>query len=69
VQQLEALGSEGAERVLGIRKLGGGQQYEIKWHGQQETTWEAASRVRRQVPHLVQAFELPAGAQHWQARR
>lgn len=57
VQQLEALGSEGAERVLGIRKLGGGQQYEIKWHGQQETTWEAASRVRRQVPHLVQAFE------------
>ena len=30
---------------------------EIKWHGQAETTWEAASRVRRQMPALVQAFE------------
>jgi hypothetical protein len=48
---------EGAERVLGIRKLGGGQQYEIQWRGEQETTWEAASRVRRQIPQLVQEFE------------
>ena len=43
--------------MLGIRKLGGGQQYEIKWRGQQETTWEAASRVRREIPLLVQEFE------------
>jgi hypothetical protein len=50
---------EGAERVLGIRRLGGGQQYEIQWRGQQETTWvpEAASRVRKEVPRLVQEFE------------
>jgi hypothetical protein len=47
------------ERVLGIRKAptGNGQQYEIKWQGQQEATWEAASRIRRQIPDLVRAFE------------
>jgi hypothetical protein len=43
--------------VLGVRKLGGGQQFEIQWRGQQETTWEAVSRFRRQHPQLVQAFE------------
>jgi hypothetical protein len=48
-----------AEQVLSMRKTpsGPGQQYEIKWQGQKETTWEAASRVRRQVPELVRAFE------------
>ena len=48
-----------AERVLNIRKTpsGHGQQYEIQWQGQAETTWEAASRVRRQIPALVRAFE------------
>ena len=45
------------ERILGVRKLGGGQQLEVQWSGQQETTWEAASRMRRQYPLLVQAFE------------
>jgi hypothetical protein len=48
---------EGAERVLAMRKLGNGHQYEIQWRGQQETTWEAATRVRREVPQLVQEFE------------
>jgi len=43
--------------VLGIRKMGTGQQYQIKWRGQQETTWEAASRVRKEIPQLVQEFE------------
>jgi len=43
--------------VLGARKLGGGQQLEIQWYGQQTTTWEAASRMRRQYPQLVQEFE------------
>jgi Retrotransposon gag protein len=43
--------------VVGMRKLGPGHQYEIKWHGQAATTWEAASRVRKQIPLLVQAFE------------
>jgi hypothetical protein len=38
--------ADGAERVVGHRKLGNGYQYEIKWHGSPETTWEAASRVR-----------------------
>lgn len=47
----------GAERVLAIRKAGSGQQYEIKWRGQQETSWEPAARVRRQIPLLVQEFE------------
>jgi hypothetical protein len=48
-----------AEQVLSLRKTpgGAGQQYEIKWRGQSETTWEAASRVRRQIPALVRAFE------------
>lgn len=48
-----------AERVVGVRKApsGNGQQFELKWPGQEETTWEAASRVRRQMPLLVQAFE------------
>ena len=43
--------------MLGIRKHGGGQQYEIKWRGQQETTWEGAARVRKEIPQLVQDFE------------
>jgi hypothetical protein len=45
--------------VLSIRKTptGPGHQYEIKWHGLAETTWEAASRVRKQIPALVQAFD------------
>ena len=51
--------AQGAEQVVGIRKApsGHGQQYEIRWRGQEETTWEAASRVRRQIPELVRAFE------------
>jgi len=44
-------------RVLGARKQGSGQQLEIQWHGRQATTWEAASRMRREYPLLVQAFE------------
>jgi len=57
--QPQQAAAAGAERVVAIRKTPGGpgQQYEIKWRGQAETTWEAASRVRRQVPALVQAFE------------
>ena len=43
--------------MLVIRKMGTGQQYEIKWRGQQGTTWEAASRVRKEIPQLVQEFE------------
>ena len=51
--------SAAAERVMNVRKTpsGPGQQYEIKWQGQAQTTWEAASRVRRQIPLLVKAFE------------
>jgi hypothetical protein len=58
-QPQQAAAAAGAERVVAIRKTPGGpgQQYEIKWRGQAETTWEAASRVRRQVPALVRAFE------------
>jgi hypothetical protein len=29
----------GAERVLAVRKVGGGFQYEVKWHGHEETSW------------------------------
>jgi hypothetical protein len=47
-----------AESVVGVRKHGPGLQYEVKWAGKAETTWDAASRVRRQHPALVQAFEL-----------
>ena len=47
----------GAERIVGLRPHGSGQQYEVKWYGQEETTWEAASRVRKQIPLLVQEYE------------
>jgi len=53
----QAHANEGAERVLAIRKMGAGQQYEIKWRGVQQTTWEAAARVRKEIPQLVQEFE------------
>ena len=46
-----------AESVLAIRKHGSGHQYQIKWTGLAETTWEAASRARREIPELVEAFE------------
>ena len=49
--------ADGVERVVGVRTRGSGQQYEVKWHGQEETTWEAASRARKQIPQLVQEFE------------
>jgi len=47
---------DGAQRVLATRKLGGGWQLQVLWISG-ETTWEAASRVRREVPQLVQTFE------------
>jgi hypothetical protein len=48
-----------AEQVIAIRKApsGHGQQYEIKWQGQEATTWEAVSRMRRHIPELIRAFE------------
>src|SRR5579875_1610755 len=58
-----------AERVVGLRNTPGGpgQQYEIKWRNQAETTWEAASRVRRQVPDLVKAFQQQQQQQQQQS--
>ena len=52
-----APGADVPERILGVRKLGGGQQFEVQWAGRRETTWEAVSRMRRQFPQMVQAFE------------
>ena len=52
-----APGADVPERILGVRKMNGGQQFELQWPGRQETTWDAASRVRKQFPQLVQAFE------------
>jgi hypothetical protein len=51
--------TEIVERVVSVRKApsGNGQQFEIRWQDQEATTWEAASRIRRQIPLLVQAFE------------
>ena len=45
------------DRVVGHRKnpKGPGEQYEVLWVGQNESTWEAASRMRTQVPLLVRA--------------
>lgn len=54
---------EGAARVVGVRAVGRGQQYEIEWRGHQATSWEPASRVRREVPELVKAFEEAQVAQ------
>ena len=51
-------GNDGvAERILAVRKKSSGQQFEVQWRGQQQTTWEAASRMRRLYPQLVAAFE------------
>ena len=36
---------------------GHGFQYEVRLIGSDETQWEAASRLRRQIPELVAAFE------------
>ena len=50
-----------AERVIGHRKnpKGPGEQFQVLWKGQTEAdaTWEAASRIRLQIPLLVRAFE------------
>jgi hypothetical protein len=46
-----------AERVLGVRKAGSGQQFHIQWRGQHGGTWEAASRMRRLHPQLIAAWE------------
>ena len=58
-QPRQAGAAVAAERIVSIRKTpgGGGQQYEVQWQGQAETTWEAVSRMRRQIPELVRAFE------------
>ena len=47
------------DRVVGHRKnpKGPGEQYEVLWVGQDGSTWEAASRMRTQIPLLVRAFE------------
>jgi Retrotransposon gag protein/Chromo (CHRromatin Organisation MOdifier) domain len=50
------------ERVIDHRKnpKGPGEQFQVLWKGQNEAdaTWEAASRIRLQIPLLVQAFEV-----------
>ena len=61
-----ASAADGAERVVGVRTRGSGQQYEVKWRGQEETTWEAASRAKRQIPQLVQEFEQRQAQQQQQ---
>jgi hypothetical protein len=48
--------AEVAQSVIATRKIGGGWQLQILWSSG-EKTWEAASRVRREVPQLVQEFE------------
>ncbi len=45
------------ERIVGKRTQGSGFQYQLKWVGSEELTWEAASRVKRDLPALVEAFE------------
>jgi hypothetical protein len=63
------------DRVVGHRKnpKGPGEQYRVLWVGQTEAdaTWEAASRIRTQIPLLVRAFEemqqhQPSSQQHQQ---
>jgi hypothetical protein len=54
----QAGGTDGvAERVLAVRPMGSGLQFEMQWRGQQQTTWEPASRMRMRHPQLVQEFE------------
>jgi len=43
--------------VLGWRKVGSGRQYEMQWSGGAPNSWEAASRMRREHPQLIEAFE------------
>jgi hypothetical protein len=57
-------GDDGAAgRILAVRKMGSGLQFEMQWRGQQQTTWEAASRMRRLHPQLVAAFEQQQSSQ------
>lgn len=61
--QQDAGGDGIAERILAVRKMGSGQQFEMQWRGLQQTTWEAASRMRRSHPQLVAAFEQQQSSQ------
>lgn len=45
------------ERIVAKRPQASGFQYQLKWVGSEELTWEAASRVKRDLPALVEAFE------------
>ena len=44
-------------RVLSVRKVGSGSQFEMQWSRGAPNSWEAASRMRRDYPQLVEAFE------------
>ena len=44
-------------RVLSVRKAGSGSQFEMQWSRGAPNSWEAASRMRRDYPQLVDAFE------------
>lgn len=51
-----------AVRIVGTRKFGSGHQYQVEW-SDQSTTWEAASKARKEHPALVQAYDQQL-AQH-----
>jgi hypothetical protein len=50
-------------RIVAVRQRGTGYQYELQYPHTQETAWVASSRVRREQPALVAAFEAEQAQQ------
>lgn len=45
------------EAIVGKRKSGRKVEYEVKWKGYKETTWEPRSSLQKQIPGMVRDFE------------
>ena len=57
-----------AERIVAKRAQGAGFQYQVKWSGSEVLTWEAASRLKRGLPALVETYEQQPRAEQQHQR-
>jgi hypothetical protein len=45
------------QKIISKKKMKNKLYYEILWRGFKETTWEPASEIKKDVPHIVKTFE------------
>lgn len=45
------------ERLVAHRKRGGRLEFEVKWKGYAETTWEPRAALMKDVAEMVRAYE------------